>query len=117
MMGVEFTMSPGLKKRLNMDTDSFISHTLDMMMDELINVMSRPGYCPVRTGALRDHHYVRKLSATEMALLNTMFYWAMVVYGTKLTSPNDYPTRARRDLFNSNQLEIVVHTAFMKAGG
>lgn len=53
--------------------------------------------CPVRTGNLRDSHYV-VYEGDTVKIMNMADYAATVIYGNQTRSPNDYPQRALNSL-------------------
>lgn len=64
--------------------------------------------CPVRTGNLRDSHYVVHEGDTAK-ILNTAEYANDVIYGSQSRSPNDYPQRALNNL-NGEYEEVFMES-------
>ena len=64
--------------------------------------------CPVRTGNLRDSHFVEKDEFTA-TIHNSAEYWIYVVYGTSRMASNNYPMRA----WNTIRSENVIGTIYM----
>lgn len=67
-------------------------NSLNKVCLEAERVIKQPGYCPVDTGNLRAGHQ-SDLSGGTKRIVNDVYYWFYVVYGTYKMAPNNYLER------------------------
>lgn len=100
---------PALDRFLEKGIVEEITPILKEIAITTVDVIHKPGVCPVVTGDLRDHHVVEKDSDFEYSITNSMWYWPLVVYGGPHNHPNNYPTRAVADVMTAHVAEIFNH--------
>ena len=111
-MEVEFL--PSFYNKLN---KSALITAQERLVEKLTQVLEEECVkeCPVRTGNLRDSHYV-VLNGLESYVGNNTDYAPYVIYGTSKQSPNNYPQRAIRNTITSTYLRLVFED-YMQYGG
>lgn len=109
---VEFTDSYYTKLNPETYVDSAkecMKYMADILNDEIKDE------APVRTGRLREGHYVREDNGLSYFLCNNVEYAPYVIYGTSRQAPNDYPTRVMNRV-NVDRVESLFSSSLITKG-
>ena len=91
MFDVKIEYSDSFKRKTSKDAyEKAIMESLDFVGDALLKECKNES--PVRTGRLRDGHYIER-EGFGIYLCNNVEYAPYVIYGTSRQSPNNYPQR------------------------
>lgn len=98
---VTFEIQPSFYTKTGHDTiNTLLNETLTETSEELIEYVKKE--CPVKTGTLRDGHYVQA-GNNWVNIKNDVYYWKYVVY-----RGNDYINRGLLQFINRKILEEKV---------
>lgn len=101
---IEFTDSFHNKTNTEHYMDA-LQEALEYMGNEFLNALKDEA--PVRTGRLRDGHYMN-VSKDTVSIGNNVEYASYVIYGTSRQAPNNYPSRvaSRMGVFVESSMSV-----------
>lgn len=98
------------------DPDSYLKAMSDTVQEVCEETMKECQVeCPVRTGNLRDSHFVEG-EHLEATLRNSAEYWIYVVYGTRWMSANNYPQRAWNTIISQDVIGKILESKLKDNG-
>lgn len=89
MSGEVFKIETGLEKvtktldGYGRDSQQSLANIAKNNAYDCVRIIKSPGYCPVRTGMLRNGHYVARSGQIQYDIKCSVRYWIHVVYGKK----------------------------------
>lgn len=83
-MQCECKIPAGLFRITQHNWSPTIANAITKIIEAVLKVIQSPGFCPVKSGDLRDGHYIQRSGELIAEIKCNVEYWINVIYGHRV---------------------------------